>query len=97
MDFLTELYQCTTLCYKCDHILDFEEVGVGPARTVISKCSNINCDYDRFLKNYPRKIGGLYVLNLSNSYETLLQDSGFTGFVRGNQAKGLSSFCKDTY
>ena len=46
MSFFDELYKCSVICYKCDHLLKFEEVGYGPAKTVVAKCSNYFCDYD---------------------------------------------------
>ena len=97
MDFLNELYKCTTLCYKCDHIIKFEEVGFGAASTIISKCTNEYCDFDNTFKDYPRKLNNNYTANLSVTLETILQDSGFVGFVNGNQARGLPVICKDSF
>ena len=97
IDFLNELYKCTTICYKCDHVLTFQEVGTGTASTVISKCSNEYCEYDNTIKNHPRTFGKHYTMNLSVTYETILQDSGFVGLVRGNEARGLPISSSRTY
>ena len=68
------------ICYKCDHTMDFEKVGYGVAKTVVAKCSNVDCEYESKLRSYPRKRGNLCLMNLRVTYKTLLQDSGFVGF-----------------
>ena len=74
--------------------MKFEEVGCGAARSIISKCTNKYCDIDNALKHYPRKFSKHYAMNVSTVYENLLQDSGFVGYVRGNQARGLPILSK---
>ena len=64
MDFLNELYHCTTYCYKCNYTLHFEEVGFGAAKTVVARGSNDNCDYDSLFEKYHRKRGPFYLTNL---------------------------------
>ena len=97
VDFLSELSKCTVFCYKCNNTLEFDEVGFGPVKTMIAKCNNDNCDYDNFLANYPRKKGHFYVTNLSVCYDTLLNDTGYVGFVRSCQAKRLNVISKGSY
>ena len=49
------------------------------------------------VNNYLRKKGNFYLTNLSVVYETLLQDSGYVGYVRGCQAKRLDAISKGSY
>ena len=38
IDFLNVLYKCTTICHKCQYTVNFEALGFGPAKSIISKC-----------------------------------------------------------
>ena len=60
VEFLDVLYKCTTICHKCQYHINFEEVGFGPAKTIIAKCSNKFCNYDDAFKKYHAKRGHFY-------------------------------------
>ena len=50
--FLNVLYKCTIICHKRQYTINFEEVGLGPAKSIIAKCSNKFGSFVDFLKQY---------------------------------------------
>ena len=95
--FIKDLFEHKTTCKNCNFLLKFEEVGHGSATTITAKCTNEFCESDSTMSNLPRKLGRFYCINLGICYESLVQDTGYQGFLNNCLTLKLPAFCKDSF